>query len=101
MVLYRGRMIASRISFVERGQIFNWQSFSDKQYSNLRPNYLLMDYIIKQALASGIRIVNLGWSPPDAGPLIDFKKRWGGVKTPYRGYTYFSRLGRLIYGLKR
>ena len=100
MVLYQGKMIASRISFVENNQIFNWQSFSDKNYTAQRPNYYLMDYIIKQAIERGIQSLNMGWSPPDAVQLINYKERWGGCKIETHGYTYYNRLGKFVYGLK-
>ncbi len=100
VVQYEGRMIASRISFVERGQILNWQSFSDKRFSRIRANYLMMDYVLSVARERGITEVNLGWSPPGADSLIDFKRRWGGQATEYSSYTWLSRLGKLLYSLR-
>jgi len=99
-VLFEDRMIASRISLVERGQMLNWQSFFDKQYSRLRPNYLLMQDVIRFAQQRGIHEVNLGWSPPGADSLVEFKERWGGQKTEYTSYTWMSRWGKLINRLR-
>jgi len=60
-----------------------------------------MDYIINQALERKILSVNMGWSPPDAEQLIAYKERWGARKREYHGYTYYNRLGKITYGLKR
>lgn len=99
-VQYEGRMIASRISFIEREQVLNWQSFSDKRYSRIRANYLMLDHVLSIAQKRNITEVNLGWSPPDADTLIDFKRRWGGQATEYSSYTWLSRTGKLLYALR-
>jgi len=90
-------MIGSRICFIEQSQLLAWQYYSDKEYSHLKPGYLLLDYIINFAIKRGIRTINLGWSPFGAMSLIDFKKRWGGREKTFPCYTYFSPLGKLVY----
>jgi hypothetical protein len=99
-VLYEGRLIASRISFIEKTRIINWQSFSDKEYGYLKANYLMMDHIIGRARSSGIGEVDLGRSPDNAEGLIDFKKRWGGREAVVPSYTYYSAPGTWYYRWK-
>jgi hypothetical protein len=100
MVLFKGVMTASHIFFVERSQIIDWHSYCDRD-DPLRPNYLILDYIISFALADGIKEINLGGSPPGAETLEEFKERWGGQKTTYHYYTSIRGLGKLIYRGKR
>jgi hypothetical protein len=99
-VFHEDRLIASRISFVARSRIINWQSFSDKEFGYLKANYLMMEYIIDRARTLGINEIDLGGSPGDAGGLIDFKKRWGGRETVVESYTYYNLPGSLYYRWK-
>lgn len=99
-VFYDNKLIASRISFVLKSRIINWQSFSDKEYGHLKANYLMMDHIIDRARSSGIGEIDLGSSPDDAEGLIDFKKRWGGREAVVPSYTYYSTLGAWYYRWK-
>lgn len=95
------RIIGSRICIIDDSQLLFWQFYSDKEYSDLKPGYLLMDHIINFAVEKGINRLNLGSSPPDAKSLIDYKQRWGGVRSIVPYYTYFSGFGKLIYKWKR
>jgi hypothetical protein len=101
IMLAGDRIVASRIGFIERSQIFSWQYFSDREHNSLKPNYLLMDSVINCAAARGTKILNLGWSPPEAASLIEFKESWGGQLTPVPNYIYMSRLGKIIYKWRR
>jgi hypothetical protein len=56
VVEYKGQPIAFRICFVERNEMFTWQYYSDKNYSQLRPGYLLLDYLINFALEKNIKM---------------------------------------------
>jgi len=91
------KLIGSRICFIDKSQILAWQYYSDREYSHLKPGYLMMDYIINYAIENKIGTINLGWSPPEAETLLDYKKRWGGQENMLNYYTYFSRLGKLLY----
>jgi len=91
------RIIGSRICLVEGDELLTWQYYSERQFNNLKPGYLLLDHIIGYALRNDIKTVNLGWSPPDAHSLIDYKERWGGQITAFKCYTYYNLLGRLLY----
>lgn len=97
MVLADDKMIGSRICFIESSQLILWQYYSDKSFGHYKPGYLMLNHIIDFARQNNIRTINMGWSPPDAEALVDFKERWGGEKHLFHYYTYFSRLGRLIY----
>jgi len=96
IVLSGDTITASHICFVERSQIFDWQSYSDRD-DPLRPNYLLYDYIVNLAVSLNIKEINLGGSPPGVDSLVEFKERWGGRKSTYSYYTYLSGLGKLFY----
>ncbi len=96
-VFAENKMIGSRICFIDQSQLLTWQYYSDKEYGHFKPGYLLLDHIIGLALKRKIGKINLGWSPPDAESLKDFKKRWGGEEKILNCYTYFSRLGKLLY----
>ncbi len=99
-VFYDNKLIASRISFVLKSRIINWQSFSDREYGQFKASYLMMDYIIGKARSSGIGEVDLGSSPDDAEGLIDFKRRWGGREEIVPSYTYYSTPGAWYYRWK-
>jgi lipid II:glycine glycyltransferase (peptidoglycan interpeptide bridge formation enzyme) len=96
-VTYENKMIASRLAFIDNTELFSWQFVHDKEYSRLKPGYLLLDYMIQFAREQGLKSLNLGGSPEDAGSLQEYKERWGGVKREYRYYSYYSRLGKLLY----
>jgi hypothetical protein len=96
-VIAEDKIIGSRICFIDRYQLLTWQYYSDKSYGHLKPGYLLLDFILNYALKRKIKAVNLGWSPPEAESLRDYKIRWGGREKTLDYYTYFSRLGNLIY----
>jgi len=91
------KIIGYHICFVGANELMTWQYYSDKKFTRLKPGYLLLDYIINYALENNIKTINMGYSPPDAASLVDFKERWGGRKQTCRYYTYFSPLGRLLY----
>ncbi len=100
-VIFEGKLAASHIYFLERGDIFYWQSYSDKNFATLKPNHLLLNYIIDYALKKGIRRLNLGGSPPGAENLIKFKENWGGKEYRYPYYTHIGGLGKILYWGRR
>ncbi len=94
------KIIGSRICFIDQGRLLTWQYYSDKKYSHLKPGYLLLDYIINYAQDNNIKIIDMGWSPPDALSLIDYKEQWGGIAGSCSGYTYYNWLGKILYRWK-
>lgn len=102
LMVTKGEILAaSHIYLVERKQMLYWQSFFDREFSDLKPNYLMLDYAIRWARARGLKYFNFGASPEGAETLIQFKSGWGGVQTPYFFYTYKNLLGKLYYRGKR
>lgn len=97
-VFAENKMIGSRICFIDHRRLLTWQYYSDKKYSSLKPGYLLLDYIIDYAIDRDIETIDLGGTPADAKSLIEYKERWGGRIEINSYCTYFSRLGRIIYG---
>ncbi len=91
------KMIGSRICFIDQSQLLTWQYYSDREYGHLKPGYLLLDYIINYAIERKIKTINLGWSPPEAEFLRNYKKRWGGQEIVLNCYTYVSQLGKRLY----
>nr|MBN2277522.1 GNAT family N-acetyltransferase [candidate division Zixibacteria bacterium] len=97
MVQYDNIMIGSRICLIEGTELLAWQFYSDKDYTHLKPGYLMFDYIFRHASEYGLKVINLGWSPPEVTSLIDYKERWGGEKQTFKYHTYFSCLGKFLY----
>jgi len=100
IILHNDRITATHIAFVERDQLLDWQSHTDTDDSS-RPNHLIYDFLIDYALSHGIKRINLGGTPVDAAGVSELKARWGGERSIHSYFTYFSRLGHIIYGLKR
>jgi hypothetical protein len=98
VVFEKGRMIGSRICFIESSRIFSWQHYHDRAFSHLKPGYLLLDHIINYAREKNLKSLNLGWSPPGAASLIEYKERWGAEGHFFDSYTYLSGIGRAYYG---
>jgi len=100
LAMFDDKIIGYYICFIDQTRLFTWQFYSDKKYSRLKPGYLLLDYIINFAQDNNIKSIDLGWSPPNALSLINYKERWGGVAESCTGYTYYNRLGKIIYRWK-
>ncbi|MFH2037762.1 MAG: GNAT family N-acetyltransferase [Candidatus Zixiibacteriota bacterium] len=92
-----GQLIASRIFFIENDEIFFWQFYADPDSRSLKPAYLLNEYCLNWAIDNKFKIINLGWSPPLATGLKDYKEKWGGQKRPFHYYTFYGGLGKLLY----
>jgi len=101
MVTKEEKLAASHIYLVEKNQMLYWQSCFDREFSDLKPNYLMLDYAIRCARERGLHFFNFGASPEGAETLIQFKSSWGGVQTPYFYYTYKNLLGKFYYRGKR
>jgi hypothetical protein len=97
MVLSDDNIAAVHIYLIEKSKVLYWQSYFDKKYNNIRPNYLILDYMIKYSQRIGLREINLGGSPPGAESLIKFKEAWGGKPVSYNYYTYYSGMGKILY----
>jgi len=95
-LMYEGVMIGSCIKFIYNRTLFNWQTVSNYEYRNLKPNHVLLSEAIKKGIEDGITRINLGASPPYAHSLIDYKERWGGVRVEYDTYLSDSWLRKII-----
>jgi len=95
-LLEDSRMVGSCINFIHGDTLFNWQNVSDYSKRYLRPNHVLIADAIEYAINRGIKKINLGASPPYAHSLIDFKRRWGGVRVNYDSYFSSSWMLRLL-----
>ncbi|SYZ72762.1 hypothetical protein TRIP_C20877 [Candidatus Zixiibacteriota bacterium] len=100
-VYHDGRLAAAHIYFLERGELFHWQGFSSQEHWNLKPNHLLLNFIIEFARRSGIGSLDLGGSPPEAAGLREFKAGWGGKDVCRNYYTHLNGFGKLYFRGKR
>jgi len=96
-VMLESKMIASQISFLEKGEAINWQFYYDKMYSYYKPGYLLLDYAINYFIKKEIKYFSMGSTPGNLPSLIDYKKRWGAREKQYYSYEYFNWLGKFLY----
>jgi CelD/BcsL family acetyltransferase involved in cellulose biosynthesis len=67
---------------------------NDPSMSRYRATHLLLWRAIKDAIAAGIQVFDLGRASPDQMGLVEFKRRWGGEPTPL-AYDYWPRAGGL------
>jgi len=95
-LLVEGRLAGSQISFIFGETLFSWQTVSDYDLRQYKPNHLLLDDAIRYGLGRGVRRVNLGGSPEGAAGLREYKERWGGQAVMYDAYSYRSRWHRLV-----
>ncbi len=93
---YQDKSVASHINFVEHDMLVNWQVVSDREFSFLKPNQLLLATAVQKAVASGLTKLNLGATPIDAENLLAYKKKWGGSEYKYQRLTSQSILGKLV-----
>jgi lipid II:glycine glycyltransferase (peptidoglycan interpeptide bridge formation enzyme) len=91
-----GAPVVSHIYFVERTMALNWQIYYDKEFSLLKANQHTMFVTAKSLAASGVKLLNLGATPPDAESVRAYKEKWGGVVYAYPINTHRSWLGRLL-----
>jgi hypothetical protein len=101
VVYCQDMVVASHIYFLERGELLHWQGFSARKHWSLKPNHLLLNFIIEYCLKQGIGRLDLGGSPAEAKGLREFKEGWGGIEVPRDYYTHLGGLGRLYYWGKR
>jgi len=88
--------VASHIDFLLGDTVLNWQVYSDRAYSYLKPNQYMLYTVGREAALMGVRFLNLGSSPDDAGGLVTYKRKWGGREYKYQLYHLKSRLGDLL-----
>jgi len=88
--------VASQINFVCDDTLLSWQTFSDRKFSNLKANQLMLQTAINEATASGVLKFNPGLSPQDAEGLKAYKLRWGGVSYNYNTLVRRQGLGRVL-----
>jgi len=94
-VAHEGRPAASHIYIRLPGVLFHWQVFFDKSFSFLKPNQYLLYSAAQEAAKSGLKVLNLGATPPDAESLAAYKDKWGGRAYSYRCLERRTWVGRL------
>ena len=91
-----GRAAASHIYLIENDMALNWQIYFDRDFAWLKPNQYLLYHAARQMARRGVRMLNLGASPPTADGLQSQKHKWGGRAYCYSCYTCQTGLGRLL-----
>jgi hypothetical protein len=73
--------------------------YFDHERRSLRPNVLIQERIIRDAIEDGFRIYDM---LPSAGlkSVEAFKESFGGVRTPFPRWKKLSGLHRLVFGLR-
>ena len=95
------KMIASQITYFEKGEALNWAFYFDKKYSYYKPGYLLADYAIDYSIKSGIKYFSMGSTPGMIDSVVKYKERWGCQERSYNNYVYHGFLGKLVCGWRR
>ena len=93
---HENQAVNSHINFIENEMVINWYVCYDKSFSFLKANQKILYSMIKEIQSPGIRHLNLGASPEDAGSLLDYKEKWGGETYHYKCYYRKSGLGKLF-----
>ncbi|MEW6412557.1 MAG: GNAT family N-acetyltransferase [Candidatus Zixiibacteriota bacterium] len=88
--------VTSHINFIERDMVLNWQVYYDKAFSHLKANQYLLCRLAQESAKRGIKKLNLGGSPFDAGGLTEYKEKWGSKPHHYKCYFLKSGLGKLL-----
>ncbi len=96
VVEHEGVLATSHIFLIDAEQIINWQVYFDKKFSFLKANQFVLYSMAREYAAQGIRYLNLGASPPEAGTLSDYKQKWGGESHKYTCLQRKSWLGKLV-----
>jgi lipid II:glycine glycyltransferase (peptidoglycan interpeptide bridge formation enzyme) len=91
-----GAPVVSHMYFVEGTMALNWQIYYDKEFSSLKANQHVMYTTARSLAASGVKLLNLGATPPEADSVRAYKEKWGGVVYTYPISTRRSWLGRLL-----
>jgi len=99
--MLENKMIASQLTFFERGEALNWLFYYDKTYSYYKPGYLLADYALDYSIKNGIKIFSMGSTPGQIESVVKYKERWGCQEQLYNNYVYHSFLGKLMCGWRR
>jgi hypothetical protein len=93
---HEGQAAASHVYLIEGDMLLYWLPYSDRTFSFLRPDQYMLYATVKRLWHDGVRVLNLGTSPPQAHGLIRYKEKWGGKPHVYNCYIYRSLLGRLV-----
>ncbi|MDF1544778.1 MAG: GNAT family N-acetyltransferase [bacterium] len=93
---YQDQAVASHLNFVENDMLLNWQVLSDREFSFLKPNQLLLASAAREAIDLGLTKLNLGATPASVDSLLAYKKKWGGEMHHYRRFTCQNLLGKLV-----
>lgn len=72
---------------------------SDPSASPYRATHLLIWRAIRDAIAAGMEVFDLGRASPEQTGLVEFKRRWGGQPVPL-AYDYWPRSGGLHAGAR-
>lgn len=95
MVEHDGRPAAGHIYFQDGEHALYWLSCFDKEFSFLKANQYILFSTAREMSTRGVKVLNLGQSPPDAETLSAFKMNWGGRPYSYPLYTLRSLLGKM------
>lgn len=88
--------VASHIYFIEGDSLIYWQGYFDKGFSFLHPNQFMLHQMATEMASKGIKYLNLGSSPTEAGGLIQFKERFGARVRDYPCYHLSNILGKFL-----
>ena len=83
-----GKVIAGTMYFLFKDTILYKFNASDKNYSQYRPNYLLIWNAMERACQEGYRRFDFGVSNPENQGLITFKRHWGTEEMVLPYYYY-------------
>ncbi len=96
VAVVKSRIIGSQINFVHGDTLYYWQGVMEYASRQYKPTYLLINDAIEYARNRELAKINMGASPANAPGLIEFKKKWGGVRYDYTIYRRRSRLRKLL-----
>jgi CelD/BcsL family acetyltransferase involved in cellulose biosynthesis len=92
---WQGKPIAASLFFQFKNTVMLKINCSDKDYSELRPNYLLIWKAMERACQEGYKYFDFGVSDADNLGLIAFKRQWGSQETAAPFYYYYSPARRI------
>jgi hypothetical protein len=83
-----GRLIAGSMYFSFKDTVTQKFNASDKDYTQYKPNYLIIWEAIKRAHREGYRSFDLGITNPENQGLATFKRHWGADEAVFPYYYY-------------
>lgn len=93
-----GTAVAGNLVLRRRDRSFDWMWVYDDRHLHLRATNLMIDRAIRDEVARGARLLNLGASPNDRLGSVRFKQGFGAE--PFE-YTVYAHTGRLVAAARR